>query len=101
MKRMDRIDRRNTLYYMAAVGTVLVFIVALVGLSTCADTDTRPSSQEQAVLDAYQRGYLDGYSKGYSDGFTTGRGSNVVQQSSVAVTTDRGCALYTVAVDTD
>lgn len=78
-------DRRNTLYYMAAVGTVLVFIVALIGLSTCGEgASTQSAAQEQAILDAYRQGYLDGYSKGYSDGFSSGRGSDVAQRSDVS-----------------
>lgn len=78
-------DRRNTLYYMAAVGTVLVFIVALIGLSTCGEgAGTQTSSQEQAILEAYRQGYLDGYSKGYSDGFSSGRGSDVAQKTDVS-----------------
>lgn len=91
---MDRMGRRNTLYYMAAVGTVLVFIVAFVALSTCGEAGiSEPTSKEQAVLDAYQQGYLDGYSKGYSEGFSSGRGSNVEQQSEVALAASRECAL--------
>ncbi len=80
-------ERRNTLYYIAAIGTVLVFFVALIALSTCGDAGGTPTaSQEQAILDAYRQGYLDGYSKGYSDGFSSGRGPNVAQQSDVAAT---------------
>jgi hypothetical protein len=87
-------ERRNTLYYAAAVGTVVVFIVALIGLATCGDGGTRNAApQEQAVINAYQQGYLEGYSKGYSDGFSAGMKSSVADQTSTAVPTSRGCAV--------
>ncbi len=87
-------DRRNTLYYAAAAGTVLVFIIALIGLTTCGAGGAQSiTPQEQAVLNAYQQGYLDGYSKGYSDGFTAGARSAVGDQTSAVVTTSRGCGV--------
>jgi len=87
-------DRRNTWYYAAAAGTVIVFIIALIGLATCANAGAKGvTPQEQAVLNAYQQGYLDGYSKGYSEGFTAGMKSAVADQTSTAVTASRGCAV--------
>jgi hypothetical protein len=94
-------DRRNTLYYGAAAGTVLVFIIALIGLTTCGNAGS-PSvtPQEQAVLNAYQQGYLDGYSKGYSDGFSAGMASRVANPISATVPTSRGCALPATTAET-
>ncbi len=87
-------DRRNMLHYGAAVGTVLVFMIALVALTTCGDADTGgTAAQEQAVLEAYQRGYLDGYSKGYSEGFLAGRSANVAHQPTAETATNPGCSL--------
>jgi len=95
-------DRRNTLYYAAAAATVIVFIVALVGLTTCGDGGTKGTTpQEQAVLNAYQQGYLEGYSRGYSDGFTAGMTSSVAEQTSAAVSTSRGCAVPLIPATTD
>jgi len=94
--------RRNTLYYAAAAGTVLVFIVALIGLTTCADAGAKGiTPQEQAVLNAYQQGYLDGYSKGYSEGFSAGMKSAVADQTSTTVTASRGCAVPPSPFDVD
>jgi len=87
-------DRRNTLYYAAAAGTVLVFIIALIGLTTCGNGGgPADAPQEEAVLNAYQQGYLDGYSKGYSDGFSAGMKSAVADQTTATVATSRGCGV--------
>lgn len=95
-------DRRNTLYYAAAAGTVLVFIFALIGLTTCANPGAKGvTSQEQTVLNAYQQGYLDGYSRGYSDGFSAGMSSPVADQSSATVAPRRGCAVPIIPADID
>jgi hypothetical protein len=85
-------DRRNALYYAAAAGTVLVFIIALVGLTTCGNGATTTNPQEQAIVNAYQQGYMDGYSKGYADGFSSGMKSSDLEQAAVA-STSRGCAV--------
>ncbi|MBN1153172.1 MAG: hypothetical protein JXA58_08170 [Dehalococcoidia bacterium] len=85
-------DRRNTLYYAAAAGTVLVFIIALVGLTTCGNGGSTTNPQEQAVINAYQQGYMDGYSKGYADGFSSGMKSGEIEQAAVT-STNRGCAV--------
>ena len=85
-------DRKNILYYAAAAGTVLVFIIAVIGLATCGDSGTTGgTSQEQAVINAYQQGYLEGYSKGYSDGFSAGMKSSVVESATDTVSSRRGC----------
>jgi hypothetical protein len=94
-------DRRNSLYYAAAAGTVLVFIIALVGLTTCGQGDTTGTTpEEQAVVNAYQQGYLEGYSKGYSEGFASGMKSSVAEQTSATVTARRGCAVPLIPPDT-
>lgn len=86
-------DRRNSLYYAAAAGTVLVFIIALIGLATCGGGAKTVPAEDQAVLNAYQQGYLDGYSKGYSEGFSAGLKSSVAGQSTATVSSSRGCAV--------
>ena len=87
-------NRKNTLYYAAAAGTVVVFIIALIGLATCGERGTAgSSSQEQALINAYQQGYLDGYSRGYSDGFQTGMKPTITEQDGASVTSNRGCAV--------
>lgn len=90
--------RKNTLYYAAAAATLLLFIVALVGLASCGDEDNAGAdSQDPAVLNAYQQGYLDGYSKGYSAGFSAGMDANTED----ATTSSRGCALPSATATTD
>jgi hypothetical protein len=89
-------DRRNTLYYAAAAGTVLVFIIALVGLATCSGSNGNGvTPEEQAMVNAYQQGYVDGYSKGYSDGFSSGMTSKVAQSTTGTVSSSRGCTVVT------
>ncbi len=94
-------DKRNVRYYGAAAGIVLVFISALVVLTTCGDQTRGLTTQEQAVRSAYQQGYLDGYSKGYSDGFSAGRTANTAQQSEVSILTDRVCIPTGAGTETD
>ncbi|GEM_PF-3695771 len=94
-------DKRNIRYYGAAAGIVLVFIIALVALTTCGEQTRDLTTQEQAVRSAYQQGYLDGYSKGYSDGFSAGRTSNTAGQPEVSLVTDRVCIPTGVASETD
>jgi hypothetical protein len=91
-------DRRNTLYYAAAAGAILVFIIALIGLTTCGNGGAAGvPSEDQALLNAYQQGYLDGYSKGYSDGFSAGMKSAVAGQTSATVATSRGCGVPVIS----
>lgn len=93
-------DRRNRLYYAAAAGTVLVFLFALIGLTTCGNGNSKVSAPaEQAVLSAYQQGYLDGYSKGYSEGFAAGIKSGTAGQASATSTISRGCAVSSASTD--
>ena len=90
--------RQNTLYYVAAVATLLLFIIALVALTTCGDEDNAGAGgQDPAVLNAYQQGYLDGYSKGYSAGFSAGMDAN----SEDATTSSSGCRLPSATAATD
>ena len=89
--------KKNTLYYVVAAATLLLFIIALVGLASCGDEDNaEAASQDPAVLNAYQQGYLDGYSKGYSAGFSAGMDANADE-----TTSSRGCALPSEAAATD
>jgi hypothetical protein len=91
-------DRRNTLYYAAAAGTILVFIIALIGLATCSNGGTTGASpQEQAVVNAYQQGYVDGYSKGYSEGFTAGMQSDVASPTASTRASSGCCPVVTPA----
>ncbi|MBN1857429.1 MAG: hypothetical protein JW846_10820 [Dehalococcoidia bacterium] len=83
---------RNNLYYFAAAATVVLFIIALIGLSSCESENTAETgNQNPAVLNAYQQGYLDGYSKGYAEGWTAGMESSQGSATSSTCTTDRGC----------
>lgn len=94
-------ERRNTLYYAAAAGTVLVFIIALIGLATCGNPGgTGATPQEQAVVNAYQQGYVDGYSKGYSEGFTAGMESRVANSTASTSISNRGCAVVVPVTET-
>ena len=89
--------RKNILYYVVAAATLVLFIVALVGLASCGDEDNAEAvTQDPAMLNAYQQGYLDGYSKGYSAGFSAGMDAN-----DDATTSSRGCGLPSEAAPTD
>jgi len=93
-------ERRNTLYYAAAAGTVLVFIIALIGLATCGNPGgAGDTPQSQAVVNAYQQRYVDGYSKGYSEGFTAGMESGVASSTTSTSVASRGCPV--VVPDTE
>ncbi len=90
--------KKNTLYYIAAAATLLLFIVALIGLASCGDEDNAgATSQDPAMLNAYQQGYLDGYSKGYSAGFFAGMDANSEEET----TSSRGCGLPSATAATD
>jgi hypothetical protein len=90
--------KKNTLYYVAAAATLLLFIIALIGLASCGDEDNAgATTQDPAVLNAYQQGYLDGYSKGYSAGFFAGMDANNEEET----TSSRGCALPSEAAAAD
>ena len=90
--------KKNTLYYVAAAATLLLFIVALIGLASCGDEDNAgTTTQDPAVLNAYQQGYLDGYSKGYAAGFTAAMDANDEEET----TSSRGCASPSAEAATD
>jgi len=89
--------RKNVLYYIAAAATLVLFIVALIGLASCGDEgNAEATAQDPAVLNAYQQGYLDGYSKGYSAGFFAG-----MDTDEDATTSSRGCGLPPAEAATD
>ncbi len=89
-------DRKNILYYAAAAGTILVFVIALIGLATRGNSDALPgATDERAVVNAYQQGYIDGYSKGYSDGFSAGMASGTVESTTAMISERRGCTVVT------
>ncbi len=90
--------RKNVLYYIAAAATLVLFIVALIGLASCGDDgNAEATAQDPAVLNAYQQGYLDGYSKGYAAGFAAGMDANTEEET----TSSRGCGLPSATAATD
>ena len=91
-------NRRNTLYYVAGVGAVVLLIVAAIGLSSEGVGRASASSQEDAMRNAYEQGYLDGYSSGYQQGYTTASDSYTEQiRTMYATPTRSGCASSTCA----
>ena len=84
---------RTNLYYIAAAATVILFIIALIGLSSCGAEDASVTdSQDPAILNAYQQGYMDGYSKGYAEGWTASIESNGANaESSSCTSANSGC----------
>ncbi len=91
-------NRRNTLYYVAGVGAVVLLIVAAIGLSSEGAGRASASSQEDAVRNAYEQGYLDGYSSGYQQGYTAASDSYAEQiRTMYATPTRSGCASSTCA----
>ncbi len=86
-------NKRNSLYYVAAAGAVVLLVVAIVGLSSGGSGKAAASVSGDAVRNAYEQGYLDGYSKGYQEAYTTTANAYEEQiRTMYATPTRTGCA---------
>jgi hypothetical protein len=86
-------DKRNTLYYIAAGGALVLLVTAVIGLSSFGAGKAAASSQEEALRNAYQQGYLDGYSMRYQEEYNAAAAAREEQSRTMYTTPTRtGCA---------
>ncbi len=92
-------DKRNTLYYVAAAATVALLVTAIIGLSSFGADKAAASSHEDALRNAYEQGYLDGYSTRYQEEYNAAAAAREEQIRTMYTTpTRRGCASSSCAV---
>lgn len=85
--------KRNTPYYIAAGGAVMLLVTAIIGLSSFGADKAAASSQEEALRNAYEQGYLDGYSSGYQEAYNSAAEYYTEQiRTMYATPTRTGCA---------